>query len=58
MTNARHKLNHYSIVGSITIALAFAIITGSPLIFIVVTALLIASSVLNGEIRMNSSKHR
>ena len=48
---SRDKLNSNHIVGSVAIAALFAALTGSGTVFIVVAGVLIARSLVNGDIR-------
>ena len=49
--NARSKLNHAFLNGSVLIAAAIGMLVGSWSVFIVVLVILLAGNVLRGEIR-------
>ena len=55
---ARHKINSHHLGGCIAVGAIFAALMGSPLMFIIVTAALIASSVASGEIRFQPERRR
>ena len=58
MSSARHKLNAAYIHGSLIIAGLIGAIGGSWNVFILVAAVLTATSVLGGEIRIKQQTRR
>ena len=55
---ARTKLNEVNVLGSLAVAGAVGILTGSWTVFLVTGALLVAAGVYSGDIRPSKGRRR
>ncbi|QDU09625.1 hypothetical protein V202x_30010 [Gimesia aquarii] len=56
--NSKDKLNTFHLTGSLGVSVLLALLTGSWVVFLVMSFLLVGSSLLTGEIRIPDHRYK